>query len=161
MKYITKLSMVVLLSASLTSCALWHQIRSYCQVQPGLCIFVSVVVAGVVLAAATSGSSAVAAVHYPYWVSSDRRLKTHIRRVKTLENGITIYSYRYKGDNRNFVGVMAQDVQKLTKFRHAVRRNKNGYLEVNYGRLGLKLYEPKLLAQAGRDAERRAVRAAN
>lgn len=160
MKYVAKLSMVVLLSTSLTSCALLHQIRSYCQVQPGLCIFVSVVVAGVVLAAtAGSSSTVVGGVYYPYYTMSDRRLKTHVRRVKTLDNGITLYSYRYKGDNRNFVGVMAQDIKKLRKFRHAVRTNKNGYLEVNYAKLGLKLYEPRVLAKAGREAERRAIKA--
>ncbi|MCR9138042.1 MAG: tail fiber domain-containing protein [Alphaproteobacteria bacterium] len=160
MKYIAKLSMIALLSTSLTSCALLHQIRSYCQVQPGLCIFVSVVTAGVIISALAS-SSAAAGVYYPYYTMSDRRLKTHVRRVKTLDNGIVIYSYRYKGDNRNFVGVMAQDVQKLKKFRHAVRRNAQGYLEVNYAKLGLKLYEPKLMAQAGRAAQKRAIAAAN
>lgn len=160
MKYVAKLSMIVLLSTSLTSCALLHHIRSYCQAQPGLCIFVSVVVAGVILST-TGGSAGVAGVHYPYWTMSDRRLKTHVRRVKTLDNGIILYSYRYKGDNRNFVGVMAQDVQKLKKFRHAVRRNANGFLEVNYARLGLKLYEPRLMAKAGRDAQKRVVNATN
>jgi hypothetical protein len=159
MNRIAKLSLVVLLTFSLSSCALWRHVRAYCLIQADFCIFVSIVAAGVIMAYAATGT--VAAVHYPYWTMSDRRLKTNVRRVKTLDNGIIIYSYRYKGDDRNFVGVMAQDIQKLKKFRHAVRRGKNGYLEVNYGKLGLKLYEPQILAQAGRDAERRALKAAN
>src|SRR5690606_7332530 len=39
---------------------------------------------------------------------SDKRLKTDIKKVGELNNGLPLYSYRYKGDDEKHVGVMAQ-----------------------------------------------------
>ncbi|MCL2716034.1 MAG: caspase family protein [Alphaproteobacteria bacterium] len=69
-------------------------------------------------------------------ISSDRRLKRDITEVGTTDPGLPLYRYRYSGDHVYYVGVMAQDVQ--THFPPAVRRGDNGYLEVDYGLLGLK-----------------------
>jgi len=45
---------------------------------------------------------------------SDKRLKTDIKKVGKTEGGLPIYTYKYKGDNRTQMGVMAQDVEKKT-----------------------------------------------
>jgi len=45
--------------------------------------------------------------------ASDVRLKDNIRHVGTTNEGLPIYTYTYKGDNRLQMGVMAQDVAKM------------------------------------------------
>ncbi|TJU85571.1 MAG: tail fiber domain-containing protein [Mesorhizobium sp.] len=44
---------------------------------------------------------------------SDMRRKEDIRRIGTLDNGLPVYSYRYKGDDRVQIGVLAQEVEKV------------------------------------------------
>ncbi len=44
---------------------------------------------------------------------SDRRLKTNIKRVGTLDNGLPVYSYRYVWGGPIEIGVMAQDVETV------------------------------------------------
>lgn len=44
---------------------------------------------------------------------SDRRLKRDIERIGTLDNGIPVYRYKFKGGDKINVGVMAQDVEKV------------------------------------------------
>lgn len=54
--------------------------------------------------------------------TSDRRLKTDIKRIDTHHTGLPIYSYRYKGDPKHYPkvsGPMAEDVAKVAP--HAVR----------------------------------------
>jgi hypothetical protein len=54
-----------------------------------------------------------------------------------LSTGLELYRFRYKGNDRTaYVGVMAQEVQKIEP--GAVWRDHNGYLMVNYDRIGLK-----------------------
>jgi hypothetical protein len=54
-----------------------------------------------------------------------------------LSNGLELYRFRYKGnDHTAYVGVMAQEVQKIEP--SAVRRDHNGYLLVDYDRIGLR-----------------------
>jgi hypothetical protein len=68
---------------------------------------------------------------------SDIRLKEDIVPLVQLGNGLELYRFRYKGsDHRLYVGVMAQDVQKIEP--NAVWHGPDGYLRVNYDRLGLK-----------------------
>jgi hypothetical protein len=53
-----------------------------------------------------------------------------------LDNGIGIYRFRYKGNDRTvYVGVMAQQVREIVP--NAVARGRDGYLRVDYDRLGL------------------------
>ena len=53
-----------------------------------------------------------------------------------LDNGIDLYRFRYKGaDHTAYVGVMAQQVKTIVP--SAVSRGRNGYLLVDYGRLGI------------------------
>jgi hypothetical protein len=68
---------------------------------------------------------------------SDSRLKEAIVPLKRLANGIELYRFRYKGTDQPYVGVMAQQVEPLVP--DAVSRGSDGYLRVDYGRLGLKL----------------------
>lgn len=63
-------------------------------------------------------------------VLSDRRLKTDIRRVGSTDGGLPVYVYRYKGDTRFQMGVMAQDVQEVNP--EAVGPVLGGFLGVDY-----------------------------
>jgi len=44
---------------------------------------------------------------------SDIRAKENIKRVGKTDNGLNIYTYTYKGDNRVHMGVMAQELEKV------------------------------------------------
>jgi len=68
---------------------------------------------------------------------SDIRLKKDIVQLGRLDNGIGIYRFRYKGsDHEVYVGVMAQEVQNIVP--SAVSSDSDGYLRVDYDRLGVK-----------------------
>jgi hypothetical protein len=54
-----------------------------------------------------------------------------------LDNGIGFYRFIYNGDDKVYVGVMAQEVQAVMP--EAVVRGRDGYLRVFYETLGLKL----------------------
>jgi hypothetical protein len=68
---------------------------------------------------------------------SDRRLKRDIVQVGRLANGLALYRYRYLWSDTEYVGVMAQDVAEAVP--DAVMRGADGYLRVDYARLGLRL----------------------
>lgn len=75
------------------------------------------------------GGAALGASKVPWWMTSDRRLKSNIVRIGTHDkHGIGIYSYIKDGNNE--IGVMADEVEKVIP--HAVRINSDGYKEVNY-----------------------------
>ena len=63
-----------------------------------------------------------------YW-PSDMRLKEDIAPVGALFDGTPVYGYRYKGAPAYHIGLMAQDVEKITP--HAVVEI-NGYKAVDY-----------------------------
>jgi len=67
---------------------------------------------------------------------SDIRLKDDIVKLDRLANGLGLYRFRYKWSDEHYVGVMAQEVQKVVP--GAVVGGADGYLRVNYARLGLK-----------------------
>lgn len=62
---------------------------------------------------------------------SDRRLKSDIRRVGALPNGIGVYTYTLNGEET--MGVMADEVARVRP--EAVHRGPDGYLRVDYGRI--------------------------
>lgn len=70
---------------------------------------------------------------YSAGLFSDRRLKTDIRKVGRLDNGLTVYSYRYKAGGPVQIGVMAQEVAQVNP--DAVHTHESGYLMVDYGAL--------------------------
>ena len=69
--------------------------------------------------------------------ASDIRLKRDITQVRKLDSGINLYRYRYLWSDTTYVGVMAQEVAAVKP--EAVLRGADGYLRVDYARLGLRL----------------------
>lgn len=61
---------------------------------------------------------------------SDERAKTDKDKIGETDDGMGIYSYRYKGTPQKQIGLMAQEVQK--KKPKAVRKGADGLLRVNY-----------------------------
>ena len=67
---------------------------------------------------------------------SDIRLKRDIAQVGE-HNGINLYRFRYFWSDTTYVGVMAQEVAAVKP--DAVSRGADGYLRVDYARLGLRM----------------------
>ncbi len=67
-----------------------------------------------------------------YKMFSDRRLKTDIKRVGTTDDGLGVYTYRYKAGGPVQMGVMADEVKKIKP--HAVEAV-GGFDTVDYGAL--------------------------
>jgi hypothetical protein len=74
-----------------------------------------------------AGTGATAAMKF-----SDRRLKTDIKRVGRLDNGLTVFSYRYKAGGPPEIGLMSDDVRRQNPSAVAVAPN--GYDMVDYAR---------------------------
>ena len=67
---------------------------------------------------------------------SDIQLKHDIVKVGSLENGLGLYRFRYNWSDQAYVGVMAQEV--LAVRPDAVTRGSDGFLRVDYGRIGVR-----------------------
>ncbi len=63
---------------------------------------------------------------------SDRRLKDDIKRVGTLDNGLPVYVFRYKGGDGPMLGLMADEVEAVNP--EAVVTHRSGFKMVHYGR---------------------------
>lgn len=70
-------------------------------------------------------------------ILSDARVKRDIVPIGRLANGLGLYRYRYVWSSTRYVGVMAQEVMDVMPA--AVTRGQDGYLRVDYRRLGLNL----------------------
>ncbi|MGE0152942.1 MAG: tail fiber domain-containing protein [Reyranellaceae bacterium] len=68
---------------------------------------------------------------------SDVRLKEDICPAGRADNGLPLYTFRYRGGEGRYEGVMAQDVLQVRP--DAVVTGDDGYLRVDYARLGLTL----------------------
>ena len=66
---------------------------------------------------------------------SDIRLKHDITLLGRLDNGLGFYRFSYNGSDKAYVGVVAQEVQRVMP--EAVVRGRDGYLRVYYDRLGV------------------------
>jgi hypothetical protein len=72
---------------------------------------------------------------------SDVRLKENIKAIGVMDNGLTLYSFKYKDEVKSHplagdgihVGVMAQEVEQV--FPYAVKTLDDGYKVVDYGLL--------------------------
>ena len=64
---------------------------------------------------------------------SDERLKEDIETVGLLPSGIRVVYYRYRGLPGRYIGVIAQEVQKIIP--SAVICDPSGYLKVNYSKV--------------------------
>ena len=76
------------------------------------------------------------------WIASVRALAAFASLVAALivalgrlDNGLGLYRFRYLWSDEVFVGVMAQEVAKVVP--EAVAVGPEGYMKVDYGRLGL------------------------
>ena len=70
---------------------------------------------------------------------SDQRLKTDIEPIGTSPSGITVYRFRYRGGQRLYQGVMAQEL--LETHPAAVVLMPNGYYGVRYDRIDVDFIE--------------------
>ncbi len=61
--------------------------------------------------------------------TSDIRLKTNIELTGKSPAGVNIYSFKYKGDDKTYEGVMAQEVPWASSMAE------NGYLQVDYSKV--------------------------
>jgi hypothetical protein len=79
---------------------------------------------------------------------SDIRLKHDITLLGRLENGLGFYRFVYDGEEKAYVGVMAQEVRMVMP--EAVVRGRDGYFRVFYDKLGLQFqsYEQWLASGA-------------
>jgi Protein of unknown function (DUF3300)/Chaperone of endosialidase len=67
---------------------------------------------------------------------SDIRLKHDLTLLGRLDDGLGFYRFSYNGSDKAYVGVIAQEVQKVMP--EAVVRGRDGYLRVDYNRLGVR-----------------------
>ncbi len=74
-------------------------------------------------------------------------VKTDTSLLGYLNNGLGFYSFRYRGEETLYVGVMAQEVLRVLP--QAVTRDAQGYLRVFYDQLGLtfQTYEQWMTSQ--------------
>lgn len=75
---------------------------------------------------------------------SNIRLKQNVKFLSELRSGLKLYSFNYKqglglDSETLYVGVMAQDLLKDDRYRHAVSLKENGYYAVNYVNIGLRM----------------------
>lgn len=61
---------------------------------------------------------------------SDKRLKENIRPVGRLNNGLTVYAFNFKGNDKTQIGLIAQEVARVIP--EAVSEDENGFLLVDY-----------------------------
>jgi Protein of unknown function (DUF3300) len=78
---------------------------------------------------------------------SDFRLKHDIVELGRLPDGIGLYRFVYNGGHTTYVGVIAQEAQKVLPA--AVTRGADGYLRVRYDKLGLKFQTYRQWSQNG------------
>jgi hypothetical protein len=83
------------------------------------------------------GTLGVGAMNYgPAMMASDERLKTNIKKVGQLDNGLNLYSYEFKDEFKDEfghglqLGVIAQEVEKVIP--DAVSIHASGYKAVDY-----------------------------
>lgn len=80
---------------------------------------------------------------------SDARLKHDIDDPKTLDNGIRLHAFSYLGDERRFVGVLAQELLADDRFAQAVSVGADGFYRVDYAALGLNDLTSNAMLEAG------------
>lgn len=85
------------------------------------------------LGSARSGSPAFAPDGPP--VPSDIRLKEDVTPIGSTVNGLPLYTFRYRGQQALYQGVMAQDVLEVRP--DAVVVDADGFYRVDYAKLGI------------------------
>jgi len=64
------------------------------------------------------------------WTKSSKLLKENIFKLGTSKEGHNVYKFNYKGNPTNYIGVIAEEVQKVKP--QAVAKLSNGFLGVDY-----------------------------
>ena len=82
-------------------------------------------------------------------LASDRRIKSDIKEIGRLENGIKIYSFKFLWEDKVRVGVIAQDLLDRPETKAAVLTLANGLLGVDYSALGLRMATEQQWQQSG------------
>ena len=67
------------------------------------------------------------------YYNSDVRLKKDINYLFTMNNGVPIYTFKYKWSDDISIGTMAQDIEDMIP--EAVSHDSNGYKMVNYSKV--------------------------
>lgn len=99
--------------------------------------FVGSVVGGIVKGAVSVVKSIFRGIRKLF---SDSRMKTNIKYIRTLKNGLNIYSFEYKKEFKEiagygkYFGYLADEVEKI--FPKAVCVHDNGYKMINYSLIG-------------------------
>jgi hypothetical protein len=93
---------------------------------------------------ALSGSTTT--TQQPSGFFSDRRLKHDVHEIGKTHDGQPIYSYKYNGDNKTQIGLMAQDVEKHHPEAVGVM---GGYKTVDYGKATEDSERPERAAGGG------------
>ena len=70
-------------------------------------------------------------------VYSDVRQKRDLVQLDIMANGIKLYRYRYRWSATEYVGVLAHEVAAIAP--EAVSKDADGFLRVDYRRMGLQL----------------------
>jgi hypothetical protein len=83
-------------------------------------------------------------------------LKTDVKRIGEAAHGVSLYTFRYLGEDRQFRGVMAQELLADERNRGAVELGADGYYRVDYAGLGLARLATEEMRAAGERAARRA-----
>jgi hypothetical protein len=84
-------------------------------------------------------------------VLSDARVKRNLVRIGRLESGLSLYRFTYFGGTRQFVGVLAQDVEEVMPA--AVETGADGLLRVDYQQLGFRMMTWEEWVDVGRGVD--------
>lgn len=76
-------------------------------------------------------------------------IKTKVKKLHKLENGLQLYSFQYISDTTRYVGLMADDLAGNEKYKWAVVNMGEGHYMINYEKLGLKLVTYKMWLKKG------------
>jgi hypothetical protein len=80
-----------------------------------------------------AAASTAAAIGMAALTFSDKRVKKDIEKIGKTDGGLPIYTFKYKGEDKTQMGVMAQDVEK--KQPKAVATAPSGIKMVNYSKI--------------------------
>lgn len=72
------------------------------------------------------------------WIKdSELRVKNNIKKLKTLDNGLSVFSYKFHHDTNTYVGLMADDVARHKQFKRHVVHMGDGFFTIDYEKIGL------------------------
>ncbi len=130
---------------SLSGLSSGNENGNYCTRNTGVCVAGAIVAGAVIAAIVSNQRDSTHGRPRP----SDGRLKEDVKLVKTLDTGVNIYSYRYLGDDRVFLGVIAQEVLEIPQLADAVVTGPDGYYRVDYAKLGIAVPNEQAMQDAG------------